>query len=70
MNRATNQIATRAADMSLRLIEQMEKSEDIDQFARLDKIAGRSLQLLNSCSRMVLPGTGSQQEQEEATSPG
>ncbi|MEM9347617.1 MAG: hypothetical protein AAGB26_13470 [Planctomycetota bacterium] len=56
--------------MSLRLIEQMEKSEDIDQFARLDKIAGRSLQLLNSCSRMVLPGTGSQQEQEEATSPG
>ena len=70
MNRATNQIATRAAEMSLRLIEQMESTDDIDQFARLDKLAGRSLQLVNSCSRMVLPGAGSRQEQEEAVSPG
>lgn len=70
MTMTRNDITTRAAAMSLRMIELMDNTTDGDEFARYDKIAGRALQLVNSCSRMVVPVVGSRQEQEGSESPG
>lgn len=67
----TSAIASRAANLSLRLIEEMDKAEDVETFTRLDKIAGRALQLLSGCGRVIQsppgsPGLVGSLEQQEA----